>query len=130
MLLGKLARRPVAEDVREVAPAHRHVAEDALHALARPSGARPCSAEELSLHGVPGERPGLARDDVETQVVLPGEGHTLLDAAPADLHVLLDALDHRRLGGRDAPHRQTEPALVVGVEVARDDRRTLRLAGP
>ena len=62
MLLRELARRPVADDGAEVAPAHRHVAEDALYSLAVAGGARAGGAEDLPLHRVPGQGHRLAGD--------------------------------------------------------------------
>ena len=130
MLLRQLARRPVADDGPEVAPAHGEVAEDPLDPLAGLGGARARGAEDLALHRIPGQRPCLSRDDVEPQIVLPGERDAVLDAAAAELHVLLGALDVRGLACRNAAHGKAEPALVVRIEVAGDDRRALRLAGP
>ena len=55
----------------------------------------------------------------------------VLDAAPAELHPLLGAAWRSAASrGRDPADRVAEPALVVGILDARDDRRALGLPRP
>ena len=82
MLAGQLPRRPVGDDVREVAPPHRHVTEDALHSLAVAGCAR--RAQQRALHRLPRDSHRLAPDDIQAQVVLTRERNAVLDPAPAE----------------------------------------------
>src|SRR5580765_1960329 len=129
MLARTLARGPVADDLPEVPPPDRHVAEDPLDPLAGPRRARARSPEDLALHSLPRERQRLARDHVQAQILLACEGDPVLDASAARLVPLLGDLEQDRLRRANPPDRQPVPALVVGILAAGDDRRPLRLAG-